>query len=426
MLDLNFIRDNIDAVRKNSAARNVTVDFDRLLGLDEERRRNIQALEELRRQQNETAKVMKGKLPPDERDSFIAKGRELKEKAAELDRTLADVQHELDALVRQVPNMTHPDSPVGATEEESRELRTWGKPRAFDFTPLDHVQLGEKLDLIDFESGAKVAGQKFYYLKNEAVLLEQALIGYALATLMPEGFTPIMTPDVARAEILDGIGFNPRGEETQIYSIEKSDLCLIATAEITLGGMLGDKILNESELPLKFAGISHCFRTEAGAAGRESRGLYRVHQFTKIEMFAFTTPEESEAMHEKLLALEERLFQGLGIPYRVLDICTGDMGGPAYRKFDLEAWMPGRGEGGAYGEVTSTSNCTDYQSRRLGIRFRREGEKKPQLVHMLNGTAIAVSRALIAILENFQQADGSVTIPERLRPFMGGMERIDR
>ncbi len=236
----------------------------------------------------------------------------------------------------------------------------------------------------------------------------------------------MMTPDLARAQILDGIGFNPRGEETQIYSIENSDLCLIATAEITLGGMLAQAILDEGMLPLKYAGVSHCFRTEAGAAGKESKGLYRVHQFSKVEMFAFTTPEASEATHEEFVRLEEELFQGLDIPYRVCDICTGDLGGPAYRKFDLEAWMPGRGESGEYGEVTSTSNCTDYQARRLGIRFRREGEKKPVYVHMLNGTAIAMSRALIAILENYQQKDGSVRIPKALVPYMDGVKEIRR
>ncbi len=426
MLDIKFIRENLEAVRENCANRNVDVDLDRLVALDEERRSRIQSAEEIRREQNETAQAMKGKLPDAERAALIARGKELKERAQEADEALRAAQGELDELLRRVPNTTHPDAPISKGEEGNRELRRFGEPTQFDFQPLDHVQLGERLDLIDFEAGAKVAGQKFYYLKNEAVLLEQALINYALTLLTAEGFTPIMTPDLARAAILDGIGFNPRGEETQIYSIANSDLCLIATAEITLGGMLGDTILDAAQLPLQFAGVSHCFRTEAGAAGRESKGLYRVHQFTKVEMFAFVTPEESEAMHERFVALEERIFQGLEIPYRVVDIGTGDLGGPAYRKFDLEAWMPGRGDGGDWGEVTSTSNCTDYQARRLKIRYRAEGEKKPQFVHMLNGTAVAVSRALIALLENHQQADGSVRIPEALQPFLGGMTRIAR
>ena len=426
MLDLKFIRDNIGAVRANCANRNVKVDLDLVLRLDEERRARIGAVEEIRRRQNETAQKMKGKLDPELRAGLIEEGRALKAEEAAAQAQVAAAEAELDGLVRGIPNMTHPDAPIAATEDGNREIRRWGEPTAFTFKPLDHVELGEKLDLIDFDAGAKVAGQKFYYLKNEAVLLEQALILYALHLLRPKGFRPVMTPDVARASILDGIGFNPRGAETQIYSVENTDLCLIATAEITLGGMLADQILDEAALPLKYVGVSHCFRTEAGAAGRESKGLYRVHQFTKVEMFAFTTPEASAAMHEEFVGYEEALFQGLKIPYRVLDICTGDLGGPAYRKYDLEAWMPGRGEGGSYGEVTSTSNCTDYQARRLGIRFRRGGEKKPLFAHMLNGTAVAVSRALIAILENNQQADGSIVVPEVLRPFLGGMERIAR
>ncbi len=426
MLDLKFIRENIDAVRKNCADRNVRVDLGRFTSLDEKRRTLIQCAEEIRREQNENAKSMKAKLSDQERAALIEKGKELKQRAVDADAGLAEVEKELDLLVREIPNMTHPSAPIAAGEDGNREIRRWGEPAKFSFKPLDHVQIGEKLDLIDFESGAKVAGQKFYYLKNEAVLLENALVAYALSVLRREGFVPIMTPDLARASILDGIGFNPRGEETQIYSVEKSDLCLIATAEITLGGMLADAVLSESELPKKYVGVSHCFRTEAGAAGRESKGLYRVHQFTKIEMFAFTTPESSEETHEKFVGLEEKIFQGLGIPYRVLDICTGDLGGPAYRKYDLEAWMPGRGESGEWGEVTSTSNCTDYQARRLKVRFKREADKKTSFVHMLNGTAIAISRAIISILENYQQEDGSVLVPKALLPYMDGIERISR
>ncbi len=281
------------------------------------------------------------------------------------------------------------------------------------------MTLGEELDLIDFEGGTRVAGQKFYYLKNEAVLLEYGLIKYAVDMLAQEGFTLYATPDLARSEILDGIGFNPRGEETQVYSVAKSDLCLVGTAEITLGGLYANQILPEDKLPLKLLGISHCFRTEAGAPGRAAKGLYRVHQFTKVEMFAFTRPDESEAMHESFVVHEEAIFRGLGIPYRVMEICTGDLGGPAYRKYDLEAWMPSRGDHGGWGEVTSTSNCTDYQARRLKIRYKSKETGKNEFVHMLNGTAVAISRALIAIMENFQQADGSIVVPEVLRKYTG-------
>ncbi len=294
----------------------------------------------------------------------------------------------------------------------------------FDFKPLDHVELGEKLGLFDFEGGAKVAGHGFYFLKNDAVLLELALERYALDVLMAEGFTPTMTPDLARNEILHGTGYIPRGPETQIYSIADSDLSLIATAEITLGGLLAEETLDAEQLPIKVCGISHCFRTEAGAGGRAARGLYRVHQFTKVEMFAFTLPEASDAMLEYFRDLECRIFDGLGLAYRVVDTATGDLGGPAYRKYDLEAWMPGRGEQGEYGEVTSTSNCTDYQARRLQIRYRNKGEKGTSLVHTLNGTAIAISRAIIAVLENNQQADGSITVPDVLRKWMG-KDRIE-
>jgi seryl-tRNA synthetase len=254
---------------------------------------------------------------------------------------------------------------------------------------------------------------------GDAVLLEQALINYVLRMLVDAGFTPVTTPDLARASILEGTGYMPRGPETQIYTVAHTDLCLIATAEITLAGMYADEIIEVDDLPIRLAGLSHCFRTEAGAAGRATRGLYRVHQFTKVEMFEFTTPDESEASHRRMLELEERIFQGLGVPYRVIDTSISDMGGPAYRKYDLEAWMPGRGEKGEWGEVTSTSNCTDYQARRLNIRFKIPGQKGTQFVHMLNGTAVATGRALIAILENYQRPDGTVDIPPVLVPMMG-------
>jgi seryl-tRNA synthetase len=324
--------------------------------------------------------------------------------------------------------MTHPDAPVGTTPADNKVIRTWGTPAKFDFKPKDHVALAEALDLADFEAGASVAGQKFYFLKNEAVLLELALVQYAMQTLMGKGYTPVITPDLARVEVLEGIGFMPRDpnpQTRQVYTIADTDLCLVGTAEITLGGMHRNKDFDASELPLRYVGLSHCFRTEAGAPGRDARGLFRVHQFTKVEMFAFCLPEQSEALHLELLAIEESIFQGLGLAYQVIDTCTGDLGGPAYRKYDLEAWMPGRGQAGEYGEVTSTSNCTDFQARRLKVRYRTPGQKGMSYVHTLNGTAVACTRALVAILENYQQADGSVVVPEVLRPWVG-KERIAR
>jgi seryl-tRNA synthetase len=354
---------------------------------------------------------------------LIQEGRDLREKVAALETQIKQVEEDLKAVLLTIPNMSHPDAPVGKQAEDNKVLRKLGEPRKFDFPVKDHVALAESLDLVDFEAGSSVAGQKFYFLKNDAVLLELALVQYAMGTLIKHGYTPVITPDVARVEVLEGIGFIPRGPETQIYSIANSDLCLIATAEITLGGMHRDQLLEETGLPLKYVGLSHCFRTEAGAPGRDTRGLYRVHQFTKVEMFAFCAAQESDRIHQELLDIEESIFQGLGLPYQVIDTCTGDLGGPAYRKFDLEAWMPGRGKGGEYGEVTSTSNCTDYQARRLNIRYRPTGQKKPRFVHTLNGTAVATGRAILALLENNQQADGSILVPEVLRPWVG-KERI--
>jgi seryl-tRNA synthetase len=424
MLDRKFIVANADLVHQNCINRGVKVDVHRFVQLEETRRLFQMEIEELNRKANEVSKSIGKAKDKAEREARKEEGRVLREKTQTKQTDLDGLAAELEVLHRQIPNLSHPDAPIGVDDKSNLELFHGKTPRpTFAFKPLDHVELAEKLDLVDFEGGAGVAGHGFYFLKNEAVLLELALQQYAVNMLVRQGFTPVTTPDLARNDILAGIGFNPRGPETQIYSIENTDLSLVATAEITLGGMLADKTLEAESLPLRFCGISHCFRTEAGAHGRATRGLYRVHQFTKIEMFAFTLPEQSDAMLDQLRGLECQLFDGLGIPFRVVDTATGDLGGPAYRKFDLEAWMPGRGEAGEYGEVTSTSNCTDYQARRLNIRYKNAGEKGTHFVHTLNGTAIAISRALIAVLENYQQADGSILIPEVLRP-MVGKERI--
>jgi len=419
MLDKRFILDNADLVQQNCRERGVEVDVARFVELETRRREKLAEVEELNRQANQVSKTIGQAKDAEEREARKAEGRRLREQKDAAQSEVDNLEREAEEIQRRIPNMTHPDAPRGG-EEASVEIRR-GKTeiRQFDFKPLDHVELGEKHQLIDFEAGARIAGAGFYFLKNEAVLLELALQRYALDLLVQNGFTPTMTPDLARTEILHGTGYIPRGPETQIYSIENSDLNLIATAEITLGGQLAGKVVDAPELPLKLCGISHCYRTEAGAAGRASRGLYRVHQFTKVEMFAFTLPEQSDAMLEEICALECQLFDGLGIPYRVIDTASGDLGGPAYRKYDLEAWMPGRGDGGEFGEVTSASNCTDFQSRRLDVRYKVPGEKGTHFVHTLNGTAIAISRALIAILENYQEADGSITIPEPLRPWVG-------
>ncbi len=420
MLDRKFIIDNAELVKQNCCRRGAKADVDRFVALDGRRKTLQSEVEELNRKANELSKSIGKAKDAADRDSLKAQGRDFRGRTAELQAELTAIAAEQEAIHRSIPNISHPDAPVGADDQANLELYRGKTPLpAFDFRPLDHVELGERLNLVDFEGGARVAGHGFYFLKNEAVLLELALERYALEVLLAEGFTPMTTPDLARNNVLEGIGFIPRGPETQIYSIEQSDLSLVATAEITLGGLLAGQTIDAELLPLKLCGISHCFRTEAGAHGRAARGLFRVHQFTKIEMFAFTLPEQSDAMLEYLRGLECRLFDGLGVPYRVVDTATGDLGGPAYRKFDLEAWMPGRGESGEFGEVTSTSNCTDYQARRLNIRYKVKGEKGTHLVHTLNGTAIAVSRALIAVMENYQQADGSIIVPDVLRGFVG-------
>lgn len=449
MLDLKLLRDEPQRLVENLEHRRTQIfddlpaaeagwaqaTIDRLVALDAHYRDVLSEGEQVRHEQKATSQAMRdvGKLPKDAqaaaRAPLIERGRELRDREKELTTLAEQLQIERDEAFGRLPNLTHPDSPHGHTDDDHRELRKRGTPRDFaaeGFEPKDHLQLAEALDIIDFAAGAKVTGNKFYYLKHGAVLLDLALQRYAIDVAQKHGFALHITPDLARVEMLQGLGFNPRGESTQVYSVADSDLCLVGTAEITLGGMLADTIVEPADLPLLLCGLSHCFRTEAGAAGQESRGLYRVHQFTKVELFAFVEGdlEVSETMHARLLDIEEEIFGALELPYRVLDIASGDLGGPAYRKYDIEAWMPGRGD---YGEVTSTSNCTDYQARRLRIRHRTydaDGKKgNNRLCHMLNGTAVATSRALVAILENHQQADGSINVPAVLRPY-AGIDRI--
>ncbi|HPN96739.1 MAG TPA: serine--tRNA ligase [Candidatus Moranbacteria bacterium] len=421
MLDIKFIRENAEEVKKNCKLRNIKCDIDELLKLDEKRRSLVQYAEELNAEKNKINEIMKISEDKKEKEELISQGKAVKEKMEKIQPELEEVEKEYRTLLLQVPNMTHPDSPIGKNDSENKEIERYGEPPKFNFEPKGHEELMTELDIIDFERGAKVAGSKFYFLKNEAVFLEQALINFAFQKLIKKGFVPFSTPDLAKDKVLLGIGYNPRGAETQIYSVENTDLNLVGTAEITMGGYHMDEVISEDKLPLKYVALSHCYRTEAGSYGRHSSGLYRVHQFTKVEMFAYTTPETSEAMHTELKNIEVEIFKDLGVPFRVVDICTGDLGGPAQRKYDLEAWMTSRQD---WGEVTSTSDTTSYQARRLNVKVERKDGKKEYL-HMLNGTAVAISRALIAIIENYQQVDGSVLIPEVLKPFMPeGMEKI--
>lgn len=417
MLDYKFIKDNLEAVKENIKNRSMHADADKVVNLYDEQTSLVTKQQDLQQKRNENARQMKQKLDDAARKALIEAGKKIKEDIASVEEKLNQVKEALETAARQIPNMIHPDAPIGKLDTENLEVKKVGTPRKFDFEPKDHVQIAEELDLLDFDRATKVSGPKFYYLKNEAVFLEQALIQYALNILRKHGFELFITPDIAKEEVLKGIGFNPRGNESNVYSIEDEGTCLVATAEITLGGYHSGEILDKAKLPLLYGGLSHCFRREAGAAGQFSKGLYRVHQFDKVEMFVYCTPEQSDGLHHKLREIEEEIFTGLGLPFHVVDTCSGDLGAPAYRKWDLEAWMPGR-NGGEYGEVTSTSNCTDYQARRLNIKYK-DDDGKNKYVHTLNGTAIAAGRAMLAILENYQNEDGSVSIPEVLIPFCG-------
>lgn len=410
MIDIQFLRDNPEKVRQGVAAKNYdTTIVDEVLHLDGQHRKLMQEVQALQAERNRVAK-----------EKNIEEGRQVKQKLKQLEPKLEEAEKDFLEKFSMIPNLPADDVPIGQGEDQNVEVHKWGEIPKFNFEAKDHVQIGKDLDLIDFDSGAKVSGSQFYFLKNEAVLLEFAIIQYGLEALLKKGFIPMITPDLATSRYYLGTGYNPKGDEAQTYTIEGHDLGLIATAEVTMAGYHADQILVEKTLPLKYAAVSHAFRQEAGAYGKYSKGLYRVHQFTKLEMFAYTTQEQSKKVHQEFLAIEEDLLQGLKIPYRVLEMCTGDLGAMASKKYDLEAWMPGRND---YGEVTSTSNTTDYQARNLNVRY--QSKDRNLYAHMLNGTAFAISRTLIAILENNQQEDGSIIVPEVLQKWVG-KDRIVR
>ena len=404
MLDIKLIREQSDLVKKGVSAKGYDPDLvDQAQKLDTQYRRHLHTSETLRASRNALTKDQ------------IGEGKKLKTELKQIESEADKTKSKLEEILSQIPNLPRPEAPLGKNETENVEVRKWGVPRKFDFQPKDHLELGKYLNILDFVTGAKVVGSQFYYWYGDGALLELALVRFTFDLLQKEGFLPVITPDLAKARYYLGTGYMPKGNEAQTYTIEGEDLGLIATAEVTLAGKHADEIIPVQNLPIKYIGYSHCFRQEQGAYGKYSKGLYRVHQFTKAEMFIYCTPEESDKYHLHILDMEEKIYQALGLPYRVLEMCTGDLGGMAARKFDIEAWMPTRGD---YGEVTSTSNCTDYQARNLNIRFKRQNGAI-DFIHMLNGTAIATSRTPLAILENYQNADGSVTIPEVLRPYMG-------
>lgn len=426
MLDLNFIKTNRDLVASTIEARNMKVDLCRFFELMEERSELIQQIDDLKAQRNDFSQKIPS-LDEAAKAESIAKVGVIKDELKALEPRLEQIQAEFKEIWLQIPNLMADDVPLGKTDEENKEIFRSVEEVKFDFQPKDHSEiLGE--DLLDFERAAKVTGSKFYFLKNDLALLEQALLQYTIDIVVNQhGFELFSTPDLARNEIILGTGFNPRGEEKQIYNIEGDDISLIGTAEIVLGGYHSGEVLLKEELPKKYLGFSHCFRTEAGAYGRTSKGLYRVHQFSKLEMFVYSIPEQSKSLLDELRDIEKEVFGGLEIPYRVVNICSGDLGAPAYKKYDLEAWMTMRADennpNGNWGEVTSCSNCTDYQSRRLNIKYQEGAEKL--FVHTLNGTAISLARAIIALVENHQNEDGSINIPENLRPYIFNKTKIN-
>ncbi len=405
MIDIAQIRERVEEVKKNINDRGMSVDVDRLLALDEQLKNHTQLIDAERQKRNENADVLKSvsDMKSEEAQKIIAGGKEIKAAISELETEERPLREEYMTLLKAVPNFSHPSVPSGESDAENQEIKTWGEPLEGEGLK-DHVELGKEYDILDFDRGAEVAGSGFYYLKGEGALLDMKLMQTAMDHCVERGFEPMITPDLVHGEIVEGTGFNPRSdEEKQIYKIEGEDLNLIATAEIAVGGYFKDRLFEVGELdnPKKIVALSHCFRTEAGAYGKESKGLYRVHQFSKVEMYVVCKPEDSDAMLEELLEVEESLMQKIQIPYRVVNVCAGDMGAPAYKKYDIEGWMPHKG---AYGEVTSTSNTTDYQSRRLNIKYVDENGKR-QYVHTLNGTAIAATRVPLILIEQQLNTD---------------------
>ena len=420
MLDLHLIRERPDEFKAAIRRKGADPGFvDAVLEADRRRRDALQRVESLRAAQNRSSQEIP-RLAGGERETRIA---EMKRIAAELRATepeLAAADAALDRALRRVPNLPHPDVPDGGPEA-SVTLRTYGEPPRPAFEMRDHVELGTRLDMLDMERGAKVSGSRFAVLRRDGALLELALFRYAVDRLAGEGFIPVVPPVLVKRDAVVGTMGGDGIDEQQVYRIEGEDLALAGTSEVALGAMFEGEVLDEAELPIRLVGISTCFRREAGTHGKDTRGMFRVHQFDKVEMFSFSHPERSWDEHARLVAIQESLWQGLGLPYRVVDIAAGDLGDPAARKYDIETWMPGRG---GYAETQSCSNCTDFQARRLNVRFRPRGQRGLEYVHTLNGTAIASTRAIIAVMENFQQADGSIRIPAALTPYMGGRTEI--
>ncbi len=419
MFDVAVIRQDRKAVEEMLARRNTEAPLDTILSLDDKRVELVREINVLREERNRVTEQIPACKDPAEKKALIESNREIRKQVLGLEEELRGIEQGLKDLLLTVPNLIAPDVPYGEDDSGNVEVKKWGEPRDFGFEPLDHVELGTRLGLIDIPRAAKIMGSRSYILRSDAVYLEFALVRFALDFLAGEGFTPVIPPVMAKEEILVGTRHYPFFKD-QIYKIEGENLGLVGTSEIPLAALHADEIVTADQLPIKYAGFSPCFRTEVGSGGRDIRGLIRVHQFDKVEMFVFAQPSKSDEMHEYMLSLEERIYQSLNIPYRVVKMCTGDLGPIAYKKYDIEFWHPSEG---VYREITSCSNCTDFQSRGLNVRYRPQDGGKPQFVHTLNGTAIAMSRTLVAILETYQEQDGSVTVPEVLQPFMPGNKK---
>jgi seryl-tRNA synthetase len=420
MLDLKLIRSDPERVKAALSRRGAAGQVDELLGLDARRRQLLPEVENAQAERKTLSKqIGAAKQSGEDAAELMAKVQELKERIETGKEELEKVDAELGALALALPNIPDPDAPAGDSDEDAVEIRRVGEPPQFDFEPRDHLEIGTELGLIEMEAAARLSGSRFAYLKGDLVLVELALVRFAIELVRSEGHEPVVPPVLVREEALEGTGFLPEARD-QIYEIEKDELFLTGTSEVALAGLHADEILDAGSLPLRYCGFSTCFRREAGAAGRDTRGIFRVHQFDKVEMFSFVEPSASREEHERLLAIEERLLTELEIPYRVVNVAVGDLGAPAAKKYDCEGWIPSQGR---YRELTSCSNTTDYQARRLGARYRPGEGEAPQPVHTLNGTALAVGRTIIALIENRQERDGGFTLPKTLHRY-GSPERI--
>jgi seryl-tRNA synthetase len=419
VLDLKAIREDPGPVRDALARRapQLTEDLDRAVELDRERRRLTQQVDELRSEQNRGSKAV-GAASAEDRPRLIEEVQQFSKRLAELEPQLATAEEELQALLDRLPNPPHGSVPQGASDDDNELVRTVGEPPSFGFEARDHADLGVALGILDLERASRVSGARFAYLMDGAVMLQWALVRYCLDRLVEKGFVPVIPPVLVREDAMYGTGFLPT-DEAQIYVTRDDDLYLVGTSEVPLAGLHQEELLDPTSMPRRYVGYSTCFRREAGAYGKDTRGIFRVHQFDKVEMFAFTEPDASWDEHDFILSCEEELVAGLGLPYRVMNVCTGELGASAAKKYDLEVWLPGQG---AYRELTSCSNTTDYQARRLRSRVRYEGENRP--AHTVNGTACAIGRTLIAILENHQREDGSVAVPEVLHPYLPERYRL--